>query len=120
MAASTTKKKATPKATKSAKSPAPAKAKPAAKKAAPAEINRFRANGKFVTSMLLDLNLHAWWSEECKKERRSFSALVNMLLERERARILKFREATAHLEEDAGAPLSLPSGAGRRPSRGKK
>lgn len=77
-----------------------------AAKAAPQELNRFRANGKFVTSMLLDLKLHEWWSEECKTERRSFSALVNMLLERERARILKFREATAHLSEEDATPLS--------------
>lgn len=82
-----------------------------ATKAAPAELNRFRANGKFVTSMLLDLSLHEWWSEECKTERRSFSALVNMLLERERARIMKFREATAHFSEEDATPLSMNSAA---------
>ena len=91
---------------KTAKKSSPSASKKSAK-GPPVELNRFRANGKFVTSMLLDLKLHEWWSEECKTERRSFSALVNMLLERERARILKFREATAHLSEEDATPLSV-------------
>ena len=74
--------------------------KSATKKSASKAANN-RSKSTFVTSIILDKTLHKWWTTECDLEHRSFSGVVSMLLERERARILQFRAATSQQGDPA-------------------